>query len=159
MTMGRAYDELLALELASPVTSGKERRIELVAAGNAFWESMQSLLASPVKRRVILSEDLPKKGTLQAGFSALSHYTRLAGPTRRVCAIPASGHLAKALGLGLRREELGQGDGCEVELWSHDPRFLAEDVHVDRLSLFLSLRDDHDERVEQALKELVEGVS
>ncbi|MEI6385286.1 MAG: hypothetical protein WCQ50_01540 [Spirochaetota bacterium] len=159
MTMGRAYDELLALDLAKPVTSGKERRIELVAAGKDFWERIQLHLVSPVKRTVILVEDLPEGNTLQAGFSALSHYTRLAGPARRAYAIPASRQIAKTLGSGLPREEVEQGNGCEVELWSYDPGLLTENGFVDRLSLFLCLRDDHDERVEQALKELVEGVS
>jgi len=34
----------------------------------------------------------------------------------------------------------------------------AEDGIVDRLSLYLSLKEDHDERTETALKEMVKGL-
>ncbi|MEI8121955.1 MAG: hypothetical protein WCI20_07870 [bacterium] len=38
------------------------------------------------------------------------------------------------------------------------PEILSDGPTVDRLSLYLSLREEHDERVQSALKELLESV-
>ena len=46
-----------------------------------------------------------------------------------------------------------------VEVWSYDPLILAEDDFVDRLSLFLSLRETPDERIEAALAEMMETLA
>jgi hypothetical protein len=43
-------------------------------------------------------------------------------------------------------------DVLEVEVWSYDPGPLADQGAVDPLSLYLSLKDNKDERVEAALE-------
>jgi hypothetical protein len=45
-----------------------------------------------------------------------------------------------------------------VELWVYDPCILAAAGRADRLSLYLSLHDEQDERVQAALAELLKGV-
>jgi hypothetical protein len=47
-------------------------------------------------------------------------------------------------------------DASEVEVWWYPPALFAEDGFVDRLSLFLSLKDERDERTEAALQEMME---
>jgi len=47
-------------------------------------------------------------------------------------------------------------DASEVEVWSYPPVLFAEDGIVDPLSLYLSLKEDHDERTETALEEMME---
>lgn len=42
-----------------------------------------------------------------------------------------------------------------VELWKYDPQILAENESVDSLSLALSYIDDKDERVEEAVEEVL----
>jgi hypothetical protein len=44
----------------------------------------------------------------------------------------------------------------EVQTWTYDPRILASNGVVDRLSLYLSVRGSPDERVAQAAEELLE---
>lgn len=44
----------------------------------------------------------------------------------------------------------------EVQTWTYDPRILAKNGVVDRLSLYLSVRGSPDERVQQAAQELLE---
>ena len=43
-------------------------------------------------------------------------------------------------------------------LWRYDPTLLSEEDVADRLSLYLSLKDNPDERIEGALRELMEGI-
>ena len=47
-------------------------------------------------------------------------------------------------------------DAIGIEVWWYPPRRFAADGFVDRLSLFLSLKADHDERTEAALEEMME---
>ena len=48
-------------------------------------------------------------------------------------------------------------EAIEVEIWTYNPKLLAKGDVVDRFSLFLSLRDSKNERVEQALEQLMEA--
>jgi hypothetical protein len=43
----------------------------------------------------------------------------------------------------------------EIEVWSYDPKLFATAGVIDRLSLFLSLWDENDERVEAALEQMM----
>ena len=45
-----------------------------------------------------------------------------------------------------------------MELWRYDPRKLASGDCVDRLSLALALREDRDERIEEAVEEMLSDV-
>ena len=48
-------------------------------------------------------------------------------------------------------------DTIQIERWKYAPGLLSPDSQVvDRLSLYLSLQDDHDERTQAALAELLE---
>ena len=42
-----------------------------------------------------------------------------------------------------------------VEMWRYDPQKLSNTKMVDKLSLALSLREDTDERVEEAVEEML----
>jgi hypothetical protein len=42
-----------------------------------------------------------------------------------------------------------------VEMWRYDPRKLSKEKMVDGLSLALSLKEDADERVEEAVEEML----
>ena len=46
---------------------------------------------------------------------------------------------------------------CCVQLWRYDPLLFARDRRVDHFSLYLTLRDEADERVEAALEEMMEN--
>ena len=50
-------------------------------------------------------------------------------------------------------------DAVELEMWSYPPKQLSDGELVDRLSLYLSLKDSQDERVEAALEELLEKIA
>jgi hypothetical protein len=45
-----------------------------------------------------------------------------------------------------------------LEIWAYDPLVLSAGDTVDPLSLFLSMRDSPDERIQQQLRILLEGI-
>ncbi|MGB4592191.1 MAG: hypothetical protein WBI63_00220, partial [Coriobacteriia bacterium] len=139
---------------------GRERRFELAGEPTDLWRQAQPLLRSPVSRRRYLVGVAPsgRKG-LAAGLSALATYSALAEPAVPGVALDR----VKAKSLldvgGVQALPTADEAELEVEVWSYEPGLLSDAATVDRLSLYLSLRDDTDERVQSALDELMRGVT
>ncbi len=155
MTTGRAFGEIEAMGLASVHSLGRQRRLLFRYEGRNLWDAAAPLLRSPVKAEAEV--DLLPSGTrlLAAGLSALAQLTGLAAPAQSVYATR------------LLRSRSGRPEGhggqdrsakYRLQTWIYDPAPLAEGHRVDRLSLFLSLREIADERVEKALDELLENM-
>jgi DNA-binding transcriptional ArsR family regulator len=159
MAMGQALNQLEDAKLVRVHKEGRERLFELAGEPADLWRQAQPLLASPVSRRRYLVGVAPsaRKG-LAAGLSALATYSALAEPTVPVVALARA--TAKSLLDARGVQELPTADEAdlEVEVWSYKPGMLSEGPAVDRLSLYLSLRDDTDERVHSALDEMMRGV-
>jgi hypothetical protein len=45
-----------------------------------------------------------------------------------------------------------------IEVWNYDPNIFARYGTVDRFSLYLSLKDKKDERIEAALSEMIDNI-
>ena len=52
-------------------------------------------------------------------------------------------------------EEYGENT---IEIWKYAPELLAKDGVVDRLSLYLSLKDSEDERIQIELEHLIDNM-
>jgi DNA-binding MarR family transcriptional regulator len=160
MAMGQALNQLEDAKLVNVHKEGRERLFGLAGEPADLWLQAQPLLASPISRRRYLAGVAPpaRKG-LAAGLSALAAYSALADPTVPVVALDRV--TAKSL-LGARGvQELPTADEAEleVEVWSYKPGMLSEGPAVDRFSLYLSLREDTDERVHSALDEMMRGAT
>ena len=160
MTLTRAFDELEAASLGEVVKEGRELVLRFGDTGKALWEKAQQFLRSPVKRRSYIRPPRTKVPHWVAGLTALARYSMLAPPARPVYALTYEDW--KSL---KQHDDLAEmaipidPDVWEIEVWSYSPRLFAEDEKVDRLSLYLSLRDSQDERVESALEEMLEAVA
>ena len=83
----------------------------------------------------------------------------LSPPAGPVVALGARNWAAVKQGLQGREIPFAEPGAWEIQVWSYDPNLCAADNTVDRLSLYLSLRDDRDERVEGALDEMMKGLA
>jgi hypothetical protein len=54
--------------------------------------------------------------------------------------------------------KLPEPGSLEIELWKYAPAQFADKERVDRLSLYLSLRNSTDERIQSALEALMRGM-
>lgn len=157
MSMSRTLDELEALQIAKARHVGRQRRLQLVMRDGELWQAVESRLQSPVRKIRTVRGSLPDCVAPLAGESALAHYTMLAEPRFPHRAIPAARWKQLQHSLELRVGfEFEDHDRAELETWSYDPRVLAQEPVVDRLSLHLSMRHDPDERVVQAAQQLLE---
>lgn len=159
MTLTRAFDELEANGIGEFFDQGRERCMRLTENKKTMWEKILPLLRSPVKKRFyIRTKDQKQPGPL-SGLSALAHYSMLAEPNNPVFAF-SSVDWKKYLQEHHKESEivLQEPDTFEIEIWSYDPLLFSKDGIVDRLSLYVSLKDDHDERIESELERMLKEI-
>jgi len=157
MTMTRAFNELEAAEMGEVSRQGKERRLRFVEAKPDIWAKAQPFLRSPVTKQVSIRQPHPAPEGIQAGLTALAHYSMLAAPGRLVLAV--YGQDWNLLPLWHNKTPIPSQDpeALGIEVWCYRPSLFAEQGVVDRLSLYLSLKDNENEneRVQAALEEMI----
>jgi DNA-binding MarR family transcriptional regulator len=156
MTMTRAFDELEAANLAEINVRGRERCLKFVGDRKELWEKAHSLLRSPVNKRLFIRHVEGVDGFVRAGLTALEHYTMLAAPAYPTYALSREEWKALQKRHKIVEVPAQDPDALEIEVWWYPPNLFAVDGFVDRLSLLLSLKADHDERTEAALEEMME---
>ncbi len=138
--------------------SGKERHLRFSDIPKNIWTKAQPFLRSPVKKRIYIQFIAAASGAPRAGLSALAEYTMLAPPVRVVRALSFENWQVLHREHEISEVPPQDPEALEIEIWSYPPTQFAENGIVDPLSLYLSLKESEDERVEASLKELVESV-
>ncbi|MCK4548755.1 MAG: hypothetical protein KAU49_01250 [Candidatus Krumholzibacteria bacterium] len=159
MTMTRAFDELESSNVGEIFLEGRERYLRFSDPEKEIWAEARTLLRSPVKKRIYINPENVKLAGPRAGLTALADYTMLAEPS--IPAIALRREDWKSLRQRHQVEEFPSREpgALELEIWSYAPSLFAEGGVVDRLSLYLSLKENKDERVEAALEEMMEGLN
>jgi hypothetical protein len=155
MTMTRAFDELESADLGEIFLEGRERCVRFAESEKDTWAKAQPFLRSPVKKRLFIKPLNTDPPGPSAGLTALADYTRLAEPANPVIAL--SGEDWKSLKQRQRVNEFPSKEpgALEIEVWSYAPNLFVKGRVVDRLSLYLSLKESQDERIEAALEEMM----
>jgi hypothetical protein len=88
-----------------------------------------------------------------AGESALAQSSMLNDPQQPVIAITSeAAQQARREGIFFEPRELA--DAVAVQVWRYIPNMLAKEKIVDPLSLWLSLKDNLDDRIQMALDDI-----
>jgi DNA-binding MarR family transcriptional regulator len=158
MTMSRVVDELENIGICRVEQSGKNRYAWIESEGRELWEKVKQFMRTPVKNKVYISflqESIPTE-LPKAGISALSESTLLSSDDMPVYATSKENYSFLKEQQRIKIVEKEFDAQAQLEIWYYNPKTLSEQKVVDVLSLFLSLREDTDERVQIALKELLE---
>lgn len=158
MTASRALNELYDAHLLDYKIEGKTGRSKVyrrVEDPNYFLKGRE-YLKNPV-RKIVYTHTKPV-GSLIAGIDALSSLSMINPQEHRIVAIEYK-KLNELQYYVEREEEYIYNDKyIEVQLWDYDPKlFTYDNNHVNLISLYASLKDDKDERIEQALEEVLRG--
>ena len=151
MTMSRAFDELESAGIGKVSRKGKERWLLLERSKLELWKQAKSFMRDPVKKRIWAKGKKPK---VQAGLSALAKKSMLAPPSVPVYAIG----FEEWKKMEVEELPFREDAAFELEVWYYDPALFAKKRCVDPFSLYLSLQETEDERVEAALEEMMEKV-
>jgi hypothetical protein len=144
MTISRALSELEAFDLCFLEQQGTEKKVRFEAK-NILWHKAANLLISPVVATIDLAE-IPVKLPL-SGDPALEHYTMLVGLPPPAYAISKREFLALKKSGKVMLPKPGE-EQLRLELWRRDPRALAQGDYVDPVSLYLSVKNSPDERIQ-----------
>jgi len=134
------------------ITINDERTKEIVFEHGKkdTWEAALSFFKSPVEKTVYTDSQL--EDAMESGINALSEYSMINREKRFCYAITKKAF--KNIG-SLINKEYGTN---VVEVWRYDPRLLSKTETVDKLSLYLSLKDNEDERVQIELENLMNEI-
>ncbi len=155
MTLSRSVRELTAAGLIAVRQEGRVRLLQPAHEPAEAWAHAKPFLRSPVKRTVWVGLDarviLPQAPL--AGLSALAASSMLVEPPRPIFAV-STAQWKVAQQSGVRALSESHPDSLQWEVWTYAPNLQKEQKTVDPLSLTLSLQDQQDERVQQALEDL-----
>ena len=153
-SISRASRQLENLGLVQTEKWGVQKVIYSEKKPWELFETAKGCLTNPVKRTIYVPKAEIKEKLLMSGYSALSEYSMLNPPAVECYA-------AKSIAIWEKKASgklQNSGDQCAVELWRYDPGKLSNEKGVDRLSLALALKEDRDERIEEAVEELLADV-
>jgi hypothetical protein len=157
MTLTRVRRELEALELGFSQRQGRMMLLLLNEDRRALWNSALPHLSSPVNalsHARILRNDT--SSLIESGATALARLTSMSAPRTPVYAMSSVGVKAAIEEGRFAHEPAEDDDTIIIEHWRYAPGILSHDGRtVDPLSLHLSLAEDPDERVQDALADLL----
>ena len=157
MSVGRAFDDLVAVGLAKTEKRGKERHIYFNQDRRELMETARPLLRSPVRSVKHIRDHRPVGNLKLAGETALAKLTDLTPPRIETFAVVASDW--KAIAETLEFIEVDEfEESITVETWSYDPAGLSDGPMVDPLSLYAQFHNNRDERISMAAERLLESV-
>lgn len=153
-SVSRASRQLEELGLLHARKSGVQKVLFSDDSPKELFYRARSVLLNPVKRTVYVPKEEMRIELLESGYSALAEYSILSAPVVRCYASGRISQWNHCMTPALQ-------DSCSqaaVEMWRYDPRKLSKTKMVDELSLALSLREDNDERVEEAVEEMLNNL-
>jgi hypothetical protein len=158
MTISRIVKELKSLSLAD-VSEGKEKYILFKFEKKTLWEKALPFFKTPVKE-ILYSDRIQSPGKfLESGEHALANYGMLSTPKMPAYAIGKNAFriLSKQNNSPVYDKLHGN---YKIEVWHYDPMILVSKNQkiADRLSVYLSLKDDEDERLQFALKQMINDI-
>jgi hypothetical protein len=123
-----------------------------------LWYTAEKLLVSPVLKWVYVDEK-PSVFLYQSNTYALSEYSEMNRSRQEFYAIEKDKFYDLQKNGNLKNLNSREGRIC-LEVWKYDPDILTTEItdeaNVDPLSLYLSLKESHDERIEMALEKIIE---
>ena len=158
MTLSKVKDELEEAGLCEVQRKGRSVSLRFVAECRELWDLAKEKLSSPTRKTLWAQWATPGYPALRAGISALSEKTMINEdrlPTYALSQVMLEGWLRKGTVIHCPDAEAAT---VKMEGWAYEPKLLGDNLNVDVLSLYLSLRDSHDERIQKELEQLIQGV-
>ncbi|VFB15706.1 Uncharacterised protein [Urinicoccus massiliensis] len=152
MTLSRAVKQIKATGLFFVAKDGVNQFIESKYSRYELFERAKIYLSSPVREVGYIDKTQVTEDMVFAGETALAEKTML-NPNRVKTYAISEKDYDKAL---LAKELIDPDEDVKLELWAYKPKQFSKDKNADDLSLILSFKDTHDERIHQAIDELQE---
>lgn len=150
MTISRATKQLVQTGFFTESKDGVQKVLTGIVQGKELFYSVRPVLINPVRRRINTKRADFNEQYLLAGDSAVAKQTMLSDSMFRCYAVVGNQNLEEL------PYAMDANTDVVVELWKYDPTQLSKDGMVDPLSLAMSFEDNEDERVQEAIEELLD---
>jgi len=158
MAMSKAKNELRAAKLCEGVRAGMATLLQFELRGKALWDKAAPLMTTPVKRTEWVRWGQIRARAVIAGATALSQASMVTDESIPTFALRDRDFVDAQSEGGIFVCEGREEAEARLESWKYDPWLLAENGRTDRCSLYLSLRNSTDERVQKEIQFLIEGL-
>lgn len=150
-TCSRAIQQLNTLNLISVVGEGAANQVRISEKNDALNRALRHM-STPVAKRLFVSRKPERLQAKYSGIKALAFNTMLTSSDEDP-GYAVSRDVSKAIPHELIIDEQSYRDfgGEVIEVWKYDPDLLSAEKRVDDISLYLELKDDPDERVQNEL--------
>ena len=157
MTASRALNELYQADLITYEIGGKTGRSKKYKRipDPDYFIMGRDYLKTPV-RKIIYTNKKPQ-GALVAGLDALADLSMMNPPGNPVLAIDRNQLNQSELEIVKNIDLIKDTKLVELELWDYDPKLFSNKHHVDLVSLYASLKEESDERIELTIEEVLRG--
>lgn len=146
MSMTRAVEQLEKMRLGVSHKKGINRLFTPIEKP-VLWERVLPHLKDPVRGAMRFEEcDIPEDVKTLAGESALAQISDLIEPRTPTYAVGRV-QWRRLQDKAIPRLATEEPGTCAVQIWRYDPALFAKKGVVDVFSLYLSLKNSHDERV------------
>jgi hypothetical protein len=157
--LSKVRAELEATGLCHARKTGRTISLAFRFAGHELWNKALPWLATPLRTSHWARWDKPPAEALVAGITALCRTTKISDDR-----IPTFCMAAPAVREAVGRRNIrivAEPDeaNVQIEAWSYDPRLLTDRDIADPLSVYLTLRELPDERVQEQLETLLKRIS
>lgn len=150
-SISRASRQLEEMGLLHIRKVGVQRIMQSEDSPRTLFQKAGDKLLNPIKRTVYIPKKYVGIDLLESGYSALAEYSMLNEPNVRSYAAERISQWKDFTTNSLQNSKVQ----VAVEMWRYNPRKLSTRNTVDELSLALTLREDADERVEEAVEEML----
>ena len=150
-SISRASRQLEEMGLLHIRKVGVQRIMQSEESPKTLFQKAGDKLLNPIKRTVYIPKKYVGTDLLEGGYSALAEYSMLNEPNVRSYAAERISQWKDVTTNSLQNSKVQ----VAVEMWRYNPRKLSTRNTVDELSLALTLREDADERVEEAVEEML----
>jgi hypothetical protein len=161
MAVTKAIDNLKYHGIVD-VAGEKEKYIHFRLERAGIWQDItkRKLWINPVIKRVFVDEKPKGAFVMLSNTSALPEYTDMNPGTQEFYAIDKNVYYDLEKKNVLVNANDQEGKYC-LEVWKYNPLKLVEELNienmaVDPLSLYLSLKDNNDERIQLALQQITD---
>ena len=150
MTISRATKQLEDAGITKSHKRGVSKFVTSEFHGKELFTVAEKFLISPVKKKLYIERKDLKDEFLKAGIFALSEYSMLSPSKIETYATMQFYGNSYEFMTDIDKE-------IQLEIWHYDPKLFGMKGKIDALSLYLSLKDNADERIQISLTEMMEA--
>ena len=150
-SISRASKQLEEMGLLHIKKRGIQRILKSEESPKILFQKAGDKLLNPIKRTVYIPKEFVGTALLESGYSALAECSMLNAPNVKYYATERISQWKDVMTNRLQDSQVQ----VAVEMWRYNSRKLSTRNTVDELSLALALREDADERVEEAVEEML----